>query len=64
LFNFSHKEAQKARKKADGPASGDQEMQPGLGHQHAGIQSCVGEGRKERFYPYGKTFLQTLREQD
>jgi peroxiredoxin len=28
------------------------------------LKAAWAEGRKEQFYPYGKTFLQTLREQD
>jgi len=28
------------------------------------LKAAWAEGRKERFYPYGKTFLQTLREQE
>lgn len=28
------------------------------------LKTAWNEGRKERFYPYGKSFVQTLREQD
>ena len=29
-----------------------------------GLKAAWSEGRKDQFYPYGKTFLQTLKEQD
>jgi hypothetical protein len=28
------------------------------------LKSAWSEGHKDQFYPYGKTFVQTLREQD
>ena len=38
-----------------------QEMPAGLGHQR---QNSRPQGRKELFYPYGKTYAQTIGEQD
>jgi hypothetical protein len=38
-------------------------MPPRLGQHHAGTKEGM-EGRKEFFYPYGKTYAQTLGEQD
>ena len=47
-----------------GPACCQQEMQAGLGHHNARTQKRFAwqEGRKEKFYPYGKSYLQTLGE--
>jgi hypothetical protein len=39
-------------------------MPPRLGHHHSRIKKAWQEGRKELFYPYGKTYAQTLGEQD
>jgi len=35
-----------------------------LGHHNARTQGGVQQGRKDLFYPYGKTYVQTLGEQD
>jgi hypothetical protein len=39
-------------------------MPAGLGHHETGTQAAWQQGRKELFYPYGKTYAQTLDEQD
>jgi hypothetical protein len=39
-------------------------MPAGLGHHQARTQASWKQGRKELFYPYGKTYAQTIGEQD
>jgi len=39
-------------------------MPAGLGHHHARTQGSLAAKRKDVFYPYGKTYAQTLGEQD
>ena len=39
-------------------------MQAGLGHTTPEMKRVWQEGRKELFYPYGKTYAQTVHEQD
>jgi hypothetical protein len=35
-----------------------------LGHLNTELKAAWQQGRKELFYPYGKTYAQTLGEQD
>ena len=48
----------------EGPACCYQRMPAGLGHHNARTQSGVAARPQGSFYPYGKTYVQTLGEQD
>jgi hypothetical protein len=39
-------------------------MPAGLGHHHTRTKAAWQQSRKELFHPYGKTYTQTLGEQD
>jgi len=52
------------RRLAPGFAGGAQEISVRLGYYNAGNQSCMAAGQKELFYPYGKTYAETIAEQE
>jgi peroxiredoxin len=49
---------------APGPACRSQEVPTRLGYRHARAKAAWQEGKKELFYPYGKSYAQSIGEQD